>query len=89
MNGTSSRPRGSIRTSGQSLHGLMYAATLGIAIVGAWSVSLEADAQERGHSLRCPVGGMCRWTAGPQTAARTLANTSLDAQRQRDAAVVF
>ena len=83
-----------MNTSSQSLEALMYAATVGIAIVGAVSVSLAEEAQEsHGHvvaardAFRCPVGGMCRWPAGQQTAARTLVNTRLGAQRQRDAAV--
>jgi hypothetical protein len=83
------RPGGSIPPSNQSLEALMYAATVGIAIVGAVSVSLAEQTQEsHGHvvaardAFRCPVGGMCRWPAGQQTAARTLANTPLDAQRK-------
>jgi hypothetical protein len=87
MNSNSSRAGGSIRTSPRSLEALMYVGTLGIAIAGAVSGGLAAQAQEATAAkaaadvVRCPVGGMCRRPAGKQTAARTLVNTPLDAPR--------
>ena len=46
MNSKSSAPIGSTRSSRRSLQALMYAATLGIAILGALSVGLAARSQE-------------------------------------------
>jgi hypothetical protein len=42
VNSKSPRSGGSIRTSSRSLRALMYAAALGIAILGAVSISLAA-----------------------------------------------
>ena len=46
MNSKSSAPSGSTRSSRRSLHALMYAATLGIAILGALGAGVAARSQE-------------------------------------------
>ncbi len=71
MNSEPTRLDSSIRTSSRSLQALMYAATVGIAIVGALSMSLAAQDQESHPSVprRGDVsmpGGPADWGINPR-----------------------
>jgi uncharacterized membrane protein len=78
MNRQSTGPDSS--TSSRSLQALMYAATVGIAIVGAVSMSLAAQAQDPHASV--PRRGDVSMRGGPADCSATPSSSS-DPQEQR------